>query len=392
MVSAAPAQSADSFTGLFTEGKAGVGFRYRYENVDQDSFALDARASTLRARLNFNSGSWNGFGFFAEYDFVLPIGWDDYNAGAGNTPDKTQYPVVADPEGADLNQAFLQWTSAGGTLVKAGRERVIYDNARFVGNVGWRQNEQTYDGVYAQHKAGGFDWQAAWVGRVNRIFGRDVPDGRHDHNTWLLNGSKAMEGVGKFTGYYYDIEDKDSAAASTATYGLRFVGDVATASGSFGYAAEFAHQVDAHDNPVDFSANYYRLDLSFTVKGLTPYVGYESLGGDDSRPGASFRTPLATLHAFNGWADKFLNTPNAGLDDLFLGIRGKAFNWNWDVLYHDFEAESGSGDFGSEIDASIGRALWDHFGLLFKAAWFDGETESPYDDTTKYWIQLTADF
>ncbi|MFO7578471.1 MAG: alginate export family protein, partial [Pelovirga sp.] len=119
-------------------------------------------------RLNFTSGKWNGFGFFAEYDFILNIGPDDYNEGAGNTPDRVQYPVVADPEGADLNQAYVQWQSDGGTLLRGGRQRIIYDNARFVGNVGWRQNEQTYDGAYFQHKASGFDWQGAWVGGRRR--------------------------------------------------------------------------------------------------------------------------------------------------------------------------------------------------------------------------------
>ena len=389
---ATPLQAADNVTGLFTEGKAAVGFRYRLESVDQDAFDHDATASTLRTRLGFTSGAWKGFGFLAEYDYIFNVGWDDYNAGAGNTPDKVQYPVVADPEGADLNQAFLQWQSTGGTLLRGGRERIMYDNSRFVGNVGWRQNEQTYDGVYFQHKAAGFDWQGAWVGRVNRVFGRDVPDGRHDNNTWLLNLSKAKEGVGKLTAYYYDIDDKETASFSTVSAGLRFTADLKTESALYGFAADFAHQNDAHANPVDYSANYYRFDVSATVGGFTPYLGYESLGGDASRPGASFRTPLATLHAFNGWADKFLTTPNAGLDDLFLGARGKAGAWSWELTYHDFRAQEGPGSFGDEVDASLGRALFEKFGVLVKAAWFDGEPAMPYDDTTKLWVQLTADF
>jgi len=31
-------------------------------------------------------------------------------------------------------------------------------------------------------------------------------------------------------------------------------------------------------------------------------VSAESLGGDDTISGGAFRTPLATLHAFQGWA------------------------------------------------------------------------------------------
>jgi len=389
---AVPAQAADSFVDAFKQGKGGLAFRYRLENVYQDDFSYDATASTLRTRLNFKTDDLNGFSMFAEYDYVFTIGWDDYNAGAGNTPDKGMYPVVADPEGWDLNQAFIQWKSDGGTLLRGGRERIIYDNARFVGNVGWRQNEQTYDGVYLQHKAGGFDLQGAWVGQVNRIFGRDVPAGRHDNNTWLLNGSRAWDKIGKLTAYYYDIDNKDAAAFSTRSYGLRFAGKYKTEGFTLGYTAEFATQNDAHNNPVDYSADYYRFDASLGFKALTPYIGYEVLGGDDSRSGAAFRTPLATLHAFNGWADKFLVTPNAGLEDFYAGLKGKAGQFSWNVLYHDFQAQSGSAKFGQELDASIGTKFAEHYGVLFKVAWFNADDESIYADTTKLWIQLTAGF
>jgi len=387
------ALAADTFTEAFTLGKGSLGFRYRFEDVDQDSFAKDAKASTVRIRLNFRTDDWKGFGAFAEFDYIGTIGWDDYNAGSGNTPGKVQYPVVADPTGPDLNQAFLQWKNAGGTLLRGGRQRIIFDNHRFVGNVGWRQNEQTYDSAYFQQKtASGMDFQAAYVWQVNRIFGRDVPAGKHDGNTWLANLAQEWKDVGKMTAYYYDIDNDDTASFSTQTYGARFAGTHKISSAGLGYALEFAHQVDAHHNPVDYSADYYRADLSLTFTMLTPYLGFESLGGDNAHGGSAFRTPLATLHAFNGWADMFLTTPDAGLEDFFGGVKGKAAAWNWDLLYHDFRAESGSGKFGSEIDGSIGRQFAAKYSVLFKAAWFDADRDAPYADTTKLWLQLTADF
>jgi len=388
-----PAQAADTISEAFTRGKGSVALRYRLESVDQDSFAKDALASTLRLRLNFKTEDWNGFGAFAEFDYIAEVGWDDYNGGSGNTPGKTRYPVVADPAGPDLNQAFLQWKNTGGTLLRAGRQRIQYDNDRFVGNVGWRQNEQTYDAAYLQQKTGGgLDFQLAYVWQVNRIFGDDVPAGRNDGNTWLGNLSQVWKDFGKLSGYYYDIDNDDVASFSTQTYGARFAGTRKMDSVGLGYALEVAHQVDAHDNAVDYSANYYRADLSLAFAMVTPYVGYESLEGDDSRAGASFRTPLATLHAFNGWADTFLTTPDAGLEDMFGGVKGKAGVWNWDLLYHDFQAESGSVKFGSEIDASLSRGFAEKYSVLIKAAWFDAGHGGPYADTTKLWLQLTADF
>jgi hypothetical protein len=249
-----PVPAADTFTEAFTQGKVGVALRYRLEDVDQDSFDKDAVASTLRARLNFTSDDWKGFGAFAEFDYVTaPIG-DNYNAGSGNTPDRVQYPVVADPTGPDLNQAFLQWKNAGSALLRAGRQRIQYDNDRFVGNVGWRQNEQTYDAAtFRQQTGGGLDLQLAYVWQVNRIFGDDVPAGRNDGDTWLANLAREWKDFGKLTGYYYDIDNDDVSSFSTQTYGARFAGTRKLNSVGLGYTFEYAHQNDAHRNTVDYS-------------------------------------------------------------------------------------------------------------------------------------------
>jgi hypothetical protein len=387
------AQAAESLKEMFTQGKGGLSLRYRLENVDQDNFAKDAVASTIRARLNFKTADWNGWGLFAEYDFVQTIGWDDYNAGAGNTPDRGQYPVVADPTGMDLNQVYVSWKPAAGSEFRAGRQRIIYDNARFVGNVGWRQNPQTYDGVsYRFKNEAGVDLQVAYIGHVNRIFGRDVAAGDQSVDIFTGNASKNLQGVGKLTAYIYDIDNEDSAAFSTTTYGLRLNGKHKTGSTTLGYTVEYAHQNETANNPVDYSANYWRFDLSATFGAVTPYIAYESLGGDVTRGGAMFRTPLATLHAFNGWADKFLATPGAGLSDAMIGVKGKLGSWNWNVVYHDFEAESGNAKFGNELDASLATKFSKHYGVLFKAASFNADSSSSGVDTVKLWVQLTANF
>jgi hypothetical protein len=383
--------SADEGTEKSKWGDWNLLFRYRLELVDQDPLMEDATASTLRTRVNYTSPEKQGLSFFGEFDYVTELGADDYNAGAGNTPDRGQYPVVADPDGEDLNQAYLQYAN-GKNQFRAGRQRIILDNARFVGNVGWRQNPQTYDALSYQYKSdGGLQFTAAHINRVHRIFGDDVPAGNHDHSTTLLNVSTAIEGAGKVTAYWYDIDNEDAAAFSTSTLGFRFSGSRSMEKTKVGYGFEFAVQQENANNTTEFDASYYRIDLSAGVGTATLYGGFESLGGDKSLSGQAFRTPLATLHAFNGWADKFLGTPGAGLEDVFFGAKGKLGAWSWNILYHDFTAESGSADFGSEIDASLATKIAGKYGLLLKAASFD--TSSPaYGDTTKFWVQLTAGF
>jgi hypothetical protein len=61
--------------------------------------------------------------------------------------------VVADPESNEINQAYLSYSGIDNTVVKWGRQRLILDNARFVGNVGWRQNEQTFDAFTIVNKS-----------------------------------------------------------------------------------------------------------------------------------------------------------------------------------------------------------------------------------------------
>ena len=77
--------------------------------------------------------------------------------------------------------------------------------------------------------------------------------------------------------------------------------------------------------------------------------------GNADQPGRAFRTPLATLHAFQGWADLFLATPNAGIDDLFFNVKFGIEKWQLQAIYHDFSSESGSTDYGTEIDLSGSR-------------------------------------
>ncbi len=387
-----PVNAADSFSTAVTKGNLDVSLRWRLENVDQDPFAHDATAIPLRLRLGYTTAELNGFSAMAEFDYVADFGLDNYNEGGGNTPDRGDYPVIADPSGADINQVYLQYKQNSDAQFRIGRQRIIYDNARFVGNVGWRQNEQTYDSVSFNHTFNKVvHVQYAFVDNVNRIFGNEVDEGDHEHNTHLFNLGYSIEDVGKIGVYYYDIDDEDAASLSNRTWGVRFNGSSVMSGTKIGYGLEYASQKDGAGNPVSYNADYWRLDLSVGIGAATVYAGYESLGGDKIEPGQAFITPLATLHAFNGWADKFLGTPATGLDDVFAGVKGNVGTWNWNVLYHDFSNQSDSTDIGYEIDAYVSHKFTDRYSILFKAADFNSD-RSAYGDTTKLWVQLTATY
>lgn len=382
-----------SFADALASGKPSLDLRYRYEHVDQDGIADDANASTLRLRLNYSTGAWEGLSAFAEFDYVAEVLLDDFNNAAGTSPARTRYPVVADPHGTDLNQLYLDYAASGRLLVRAGRQRILLDNQRFVGGVGWRQNEQTYDGVLFKWAAtDAVDVQYAWVGRVNRIFGDRSIAGRHDGSTHLLNVGITLNNQWTLTPYGYLVDNDDAPALSTATFGARLAGSVPLGERRLSLTAEAAQQRDTGSAPVDFSAAYVRLDAALALTDhVRINIGYEILEGDANDTGEAFRTPLATLHAFQGWADQFLATPDAGIEDLFVGATINAGAWTFNGTWHDFTAESGGGDWGSELDVSASRKLGSRYGLLLKAALFDAGSPA-YSDVTKAWLMLTAGF
>jgi len=389
MVSAQENDNQD-LAGAITSGKAKLDLRYRYEFVDQDGFADNANASTLRLRLNYQTGTWRAWSALVEFDQVIEVLFDDFNSAAGTSnPSRNVYPVVADPDGSDLNQLYFQYAAGNEWKARIGRQRILLDDQRFVGGVGWRQNEQTYDGISVNY--GGFAGTEvfySYVANVNRIFGDKVAAGDNSQDTHLLNVNVGLVNDWKFTGYAYIIDNDDVATFSTSTFGARLSGKLNSGDDQFNWLGEVATQSDKANNPGNFRATYFRIQGNWSRKNLSAGIGFESLGGDN---GTGFQTPLATLHAFNGWADQFLATPGTGLEDLYLKAGYKTAGWNMQLVYHNFSPETGGGDVGSEVDLSAGRKLGDRYGLLLKFAMFDAD-DAAFTDTTKFWLMLTAGF
>ncbi|HEY6870495.1 MAG TPA: hypothetical protein VI199_12140 [Novosphingobium sp.] len=100
---------------------------------------------------------------------------------------------------------------------------------------------------------------------------------------------------------------------------------------------------------------------------------------------------MATLHKFNGWADLFLTTPAAGLQDWYGGAtvkfpKARALpGLNAAVTYHRFESDRGSLHYGNELDASLGFKLGP-VALLAKVADYSADRFGV--NTTKAWLQL----
>lgn len=366
---------AASFTEALTGGTPNFDLRLRYENVDQTGIAETGEGLTLRGRLGYTTGDFAGIGAMAEFEYTNALDPDNFNSTSNGL---TGYPVIADPDATELNQAYLSYAGLPDTLFKFGAQRVKLDNDRFVGNVGWRQNEQTYDAVSAVNKTlPGTTLTYAYLSEVNTFTDTSIDISAH-----LFNAAYAGLPYGTLVGYGYLLEFPAAPLTSSKTLGARFAGKTGLgADWNLLYAAEYAQQTDYKSGSPDIDAKYTLLELGVATRGVTARLGYELLG-DDAAFG--FQTPLATKHAFNGWADKFLVTPADGLKDVYLSLGGAVAGVNLAAVYHDYSADAGGADYGSEWDLLAVKKFGKHYAVGAKYASYDADSFAT--DTDKFWL------
>ncbi|MBU2970702.1 alginate export family protein [Pseudoalteromonas sp. C2R02] len=374
----AMANQGPSITDAVANGTVKINMRARYETVDEDNAKKDANAGTLRTRLTYKTADFKGFNVLAEVDNVTAIG--QYNSTDNGNAD---YSVVADPEGTDVNQFALSYKN-GGLKATAGRQRILHQGQRFVGGVAWRQNEQTYDGLrveYALSSALNFDY--AYIHNINKIFGNS--DGKPDaHGAFqLANVNFKINKEHKVTGFVYDLDYDASADSSTQTLGFDYNGKF----GPVNVHASYATQSDTADSTKDFSADYYAVDASIKVSSFKIKAGLEVLGSDN---GVAFSTPLATLHKYQGFADKFLGTPATGIQDVFAGVATKIGPVAVSATYHDFTSDVDSIDYGSELDLTAKYKFNKKVTGLVKYADYSADEHSV--DTSKLWVMVNVNF
>lgn len=365
-------------------GKLLLEQRLRYERVDQAGFADQADALTLRTRLGYQTPQWRGLQALVEGENVARLA-GHYNSTVNG---RTALPVVADPSGTELNRAQVSWTSPRAT-VTLGRQRIILGQARFVGNVGFRQNEQTFDAARLDLRpAKDVAITYAYIDQVRRIYGPNSAQGRWDSDSHIVQADLGPK-TARLSLYGQWLDLRDAPALSSATLGLRLAGEKGLWPGmSAVYEAEFARQSDNANAPSDFSLDYAALGAGLKTAKFRAGVGYERLEGDGKR---GFQTPLATLHAYQGHADAFLTTPADGLSDINLkaggGFRIGKRDLKWSAAAHDFSTDDFDRRLGRELDVAVQAPVAPRLTAEVKAARFEG-ADRAYPDRTKVWVSL----
>ena len=382
---------------FLTDGTFDLNVRLRYEFAEVGALQ-DSHAVTVRTRLGYTTAKAYGLQAAVQLENNSPLDYNSYNA-AGLNGQGAKSPI-ADPRDTELNQAWLSYdfSHLGDDLplgAKVGRQRINLDDQRFVGNVGWRQLEQTFDAAKLDYKPTD-DLAAtyAYIWQVNRIFG---PDSGLDYNSasHLLNVSYAGLDLGKVTGFAY-LLDLDGAAGgltqSSQTYGVRLDGSTGISENlDLGYIGSLALQSDYADNPTGYDALYALIEGKLKWKdGTFVGAGFELLGSDNGV--AAVSTPLATLHAFNGFADSFLATPAGGLRDYYITAGTtlpEPLNLKVAGFYHYFTGDDTTGELGQEFDLVVSRKITEKVTALAKYAYFDGDGRA---DIQRFWLQVEFNY
>ena len=315
---------------------------------------------------------------------------EDYNS---TTNGQTQYPVVADPaDFAAINRLALINKSLERTTLTFGRQRIVHDDQRFVGNVGWRQNEQTFDGLRAQWGSPKIKTDLTYASQVNRVFGPDSPQGKWEGDVVLANF--ALHAARRHAGVVRLLPRHRRRRVGVEQYRRREArGSKPIGKLTGTYALAFAQQAEAGANAVGrrrrLRARRRRAQFREVRRGA------RATSCSAATASAAFSTPLATLHAFQGWADKFLATPAAGIEDTYvrfsypLGKRGRFTSVAATAVFHDYEADFGSAHFGEELNLQF-VARTERMALTAKYA--DYRADGLFTDTEKVWFSVDYSF
>lgn len=367
-----------TFMDAIKTGKNMTSFRLRYEYVQQDGLQpnnlsnaanslnptraediKDANALTLRSLIGWQTAPFHNWSIAAQLINVSKLD-DDFNDGtngfrtngASNQNNRIAYAKVVDPDHTDINQLYVDWTGIKNTRVRAGRQQVNLDNVRFIGDIAFRQVMQVFDGVSVFNKTiPDTELFVAHFEKVNQIFtterngNLEIINARYRLSpTEFLVGYgylSAFDNLGMGNAWFGTGAANLAADQSNKTFGIRLDGTHPfTPNYRAHYTAEYAKQSDYKGGDDRIDAHYYKLGGGFGIDNFNVRIDQELLSSNKNQ--FAFQTPFGTNHLFQGWVDKFLVTPRAGIKDSFVTA---TYRYGDVVFFADYHVLASDEDF-----------------------------------------------
>ncbi len=373
-----------TFMDAIKGGKNLTSFRLRYETVSQDGLqpnntigtalnptrfedVKDAEALTLRSLIGWQTAPYHNFSFAAQLIDVSKL-MDNFNDStndtlvnaASNQVRNIEYAKVVDPSYTGLNQLYIDWTGIKNTRARLGRQQVNLDNVRFIGDIGFRQVMQVFDGVSVLNKSlPDTEIFAAHFEKVTQITTE-----QRDGNLEIANIKYRISPTESLVGYGY-LSNIDQLGYGNAWFGAGALNNAGVpninadqSNKIFGlrldgthpfnpnfrahYTAEYAKQTDYADGDKRIDAHYYKIGGGLGFDNFNFRVDQELLSSNDNE--YAFQTPYGTNHLFQGWVDKFLATPRSGIKDTFVTA---TYKWDDFLFFADYHLINSDEDFNT---------------------------------------------
>lgn len=357
----------------------GGSLRPRVEYVDEGAQGMGPGQAkthiTMQTRINVKATVDDDVSAFVQIQDVRTWGGE---LGSAKPPSITNTGTGFNGS-LDLHQAYFTVKNVldSGVALKIGRQEMVFDEARLIGNIGWIQQAQSFDAARA-------DFGLAAL-NLTAFYAETVSKDSHPTLGQTLNAN-ASTFESRFSGLRatYSLGGKGDRATAYAYYALRpartgggtvanplaknilYTGlYVAKHISNFRVRFDGAYESGDVDNTTSIQA--YMLTASVGTKldiangaGVALWVDY--LSGDDGTDPTKdkhFTTPYATNHKFYGHVDKFLNIPTGGLTDYAVKTWLKPADKVKLVVHgHIFRSpQAVVSDLGSEIDTQLHYAL-----------------------------------
>lgn len=325
--------------------------------------------------------------------------------------------VINDGFYTTMHQAWGEIIFNENLSLKIGRQELVYDDHRILGNVDWAQQARSHDlALMKYEKADGSKIHFGVA--VNQVQTRPYNVvGNYKSMQFLWYNKQFKNYSLSILALNHGFDDtiaNPNISQSTTTYNQiigqhsTFKKDKWTATINLYYQlgkdkAIYINATDQNYNHKDFSAYNVRVEVGYQLnEKFNLELGYEKLSGQSQTDTSkayqninhSFNPAYGTNHKFNGWMDYFyvgnhLNT--VGLNDLFATIKYKNNKTILGVTLHGFstaaevlnkpifiatgEVEALSSNLGMELDAWYNYKLNETISIeLGVSGMFDSET------------------
>jgi hypothetical protein len=292
-------------------------------------------------------------------------------------------------DGLDMHQAWGQYSFCNEVALRIGRQEMMLDNGRLIGNNDWSQWGRSFDGLVLNAKTTPVDLKV-WFHKVLEadVFGGD------DTNLGGFQVHREVENSYSFSINY--VYSSVESVNNLHTFG----GIVSVPVNSFGIRGELYYQFGDAPADMDYGAFLGSLGLSYTFEGDKKpmiYFNFDYLSGDDDASDdsiGSWTMLYPSNHLFYGMMDIAEGlAPGMGLMDIWLGFSVMpAEKWSLALDGHYFQttedvvtAGDESTDLGFEFDVTAGYAA--HTSLEFETGirWFEPQADWLGDESEFVW-------